>query len=89
VKPIPPNNRGKHFKPPVIALVLHSVRADGRTADLWRGRKAVILQLSCGHLLRRLVERQFLVGERVRCRKCEQGAPVQLQMWPMEIELTP
>lgn len=60
----------KARRTPVYALVTLCKRMDGSKGDLWSGRHTVIVALTCGHTIRKIVLRRFLVGEKIRCPKC-------------------
>src|SRR5207253_5348422 len=67
----------------IRALVLTCARVDGQKADVWAGRKRLVLRLSCGHDVIKVDRRRWLVGERVRCRFCEAKALQQATLFPM------
>jgi predicted SprT family Zn-dependent metalloprotease len=83
----PPNNTGKHWPKPIMATVISAVRADGRTAHVWSGRKKMVVYLACGHIVHRIVRVRILAGEKMRCRVCEGKAPDQIQLFPVTLEL--
>ena len=69
-KPTPPKRHTGDQPAHVRSRVLACKRVHGPTADVWSGRRLVIVELLCGHVIRKLSYRRYLSGELLVCKQC-------------------
>lgn len=68
-----PATAHKRPRPACRALVVACNPQRGAKGDVWNGKRWMVVALSCGHTVRKVGHRRYLIGEALVCVECQRA----------------